>query len=461
MFIINWGELDGRVDPLYNSKYLSGFISKLQFRKVKIKNIALYLNSGFAAGKENQSISENSIIQIRPTNIGTNGNFKFEKNVFVDGASLNNLLSYGEVLFNNTNSQELVGKTAYWNIQGVFCCSNHITRIKTTDEVNPVYLKEILSFYQRNKIFFYLCTNWNNQSGINSSVLENLSIPVPPKPIQQQIIDIMDAAYSEKQQKAKEAQDLLDSINGHLLGELGIAMPLEEENTLKSRKFYANSADVLGGRFDPFYNKPIFEKNLENIQNCKNGIATLKSIAKNGLTKGILPNDAQKDGDCKVIQITNINNDGSIDTTSNLLAKPIYSSKHELKIGDILIVITGATIGKIGFWDYSGKYYLGGDIVKFNTGNFLLNEIYSALLRTTPYQLQLKKCITGATNGHLSPTDIERLPLPIMNNDEVVESISAHLSSIRSKAKQLEQEAEDAVKSAKGKVEKILLEGSL
>jgi hypothetical protein len=59
---------------------------------------------------------------------------------------------------------------------------------------------------------------------------------------------------------------------------------------------------------------------------------------------------------------------------------------------------------------------------------FQLNQIYAALLRTKPYQLQIKRCITGATNGHLSLNDVELLPLPNIVDAEIKRTISNQLS---------------------------------
>lgn len=121
------------------------------------------------------------------------------------------------------------------------------------------------------------------------------------------------------------------------------------------------------------------------------------------------------------------------------------------------MVVTGATIGKIGFWDYEGEYYLGGDMIKFNTGNFNLNKIYAALLKTQPYQLQIKRCITGATNGHLSLKDVESLLVPDIVDRNVQKKMADKLSEMYNKIFLLKQEAVDVIEGAKQTVEKLLL----
>lgn len=141
----------------------------------------------------------------------------------------------------------------------------------------------------------------------------------------------MEKAYTQKTEKENQAEDLLNSINDYLLQELGIVMQSQEENTLEHRMYYVNSNNVIGNRFDPFYHKPTFDINLQNIRNCKNGTISLRTAIAGELTKGILPNEEQKGGEYKVIQITSINTDGTIEVSDNITVKSIYLPKHQLK----------------------------------------------------------------------------------------------------------------------------------
>ncbi len=299
------------------------------------------------------------------------------------------------------------------------------------------------------------------QKNINLKQLGKLPVIIPNKDVQQEIVSIMKTAYFKKNQLENEAQALLEGIDTYLLRELGIVTSSESKTVLSSKIFYTSSSNILGIRFDPYYHKPIFEMNLKCIENGKNQVIDLKKIIVDGLIKGILPSESQKRGKCKVIQISNINADGTIQVEEHITSKHIYAAEQKLHQGDILIVITGATIGKIGYWDYEGEYYLGGDIVKFNTGNSNLNEIYAALLRTNPYQLQIKRCITGATNGHLALKDVELLKLPYIIDEKLQEAIAVKLSYNRKQMQLLKQKARETVKLAKSEVSKILLGDNL
>jgi type I restriction enzyme S subunit len=187
------------------------------------------LKSGFGAGKQDQDQEEKGIIQIRPTNIGTEGNLKFDKNVFLPLELLetlqDNLLQKGDVLFNNTNSQELVGKTVYFDEDGDFLFSNHITRIRANEnEVSPQYLALILNTYQHRKIFYSICTNWNNQSGVGNDLLNSLRIPVPPLEIQEEIAAHIQAIRTRAKDLEHEAQAKVErakaEVEQMILGEV-------------------------------------------------------------------------------------------------------------------------------------------------------------------------------------------------------------------------------------------------
>lgn len=222
-------ELAGwRFDPLFHSFKLWHAIEDAH---VPIKKLGLcchYLKSGFAAGGDMQLFDEEGVIQLRPTNIDADRELVFERNVHLDKALLltkpDDIVQQGEVLFNNTNSQELVGKTVYMSIKGQpFFCSNHITRISTLDsDLNPEYLTAVLNVYQRLKVFFSLCTNWNNQSGVNVELLRQLPIPVPninkQVAIAEHIGSIRQEAKRLRQQAEAELESAKQEIETLLLG---------------------------------------------------------------------------------------------------------------------------------------------------------------------------------------------------------------------------------------------------
>jgi len=211
--IIDSNEIENRLDPLF---YISGRLDFIvgEMNLAQLGNVCEYFKSGFAAGKHSQAKDSSGIIQIRPTNIDNKGWLYFDKNIYIDTSEKEtravDLIVKGEVLFNNTNSQELVGKSAFFNLDGDYFCSNHITRIKTKQEqLLPEYLWIILNLYQRHGYFYRICTNWNNQSGVNTNLLQSVKIPLPDLEIQKLLIEEIEKLFYQSKKLIYESNHII------------------------------------------------------------------------------------------------------------------------------------------------------------------------------------------------------------------------------------------------------------
>ena len=224
IFTVQASELSGgRFDALQYKSLLKDLILA---RKdiVDLSHVVLDMKSGIGAGKQDQSNEEEGIIQIRPTNISKGGKLNFAKNVYVNNIPNTLIVKKGDVLFNNTNSQELVGKTAYYDLDEVMSCSNHITRILVDrKKILPKYLSLLLNLYQKNKVFYYLCINWNNQSGVGQDILRRLPIVLPDMSKQQEMVQHIDQIRATAAQLQQEADEMLtqakQQIESMILGE--------------------------------------------------------------------------------------------------------------------------------------------------------------------------------------------------------------------------------------------------
>lgn len=329
------------------------------------------------------------------------------------------------------------------------------------------------------------------QPNINAEEYRSLEIPLPDKKTQEKVIDIYFDFISKKQKNDAEAEKLLSSIDDYLLNELGIILPketyylqdddlknivskpeekygnhrfakekyiLDEKNKLLQRKkiFISLLNEITAKRFDPFFHQEKFKNNLNAISNGKYPVMPLREIISGNLIKGSLPKQDEKEGEISVVQINSINTDGTIALDDLLTAKNIFSEEQKLNLDDVLVVITGATIGKIAYWNYDGEYYLGGDIVKFQTNSLVDNAFVFYFLRSNLMQTEIKRNITGATNGHLSPDDVSHFKIPIPPFDKQKE-IANHITDIRQQAQQLKDKTKELLKKASAEIERILL----
>jgi hypothetical protein len=216
-----------RWDPLFHQGDIFQFVRNANCDLPKLGEQADYFLTGFAAGRSDQADEETGVIQVRPTNLSEERELIFSRCVYIAAREVNerkaDVLKRGEALFNNTNSQEQVGKTVYFDLEGVYFSSNHITRIATKGSLNAQYLYYVLNLYQRQNVFFKLCTNWNNQSGVGVDVLQRLLIPLPDTDRQKVIVThlnkVRDEAHALRRQAASEFAATKRRIQGLILGE--------------------------------------------------------------------------------------------------------------------------------------------------------------------------------------------------------------------------------------------------
>jgi type I restriction enzyme M protein len=147
------------------------------------------LKSGFACGKSEKKNGD--VLHLRPMNISSDGRLVFKDSKYIGKAEFDESYSVtaGDILFNNTNSKELVGKTCYVQKKlSNTCFSNHITRIRTAGIANPQYISFILQRLFEKKYFLNLCHKWVGQAGINNKLLSEIDIALPPLALQQEIV---------------------------------------------------------------------------------------------------------------------------------------------------------------------------------------------------------------------------------------------------------------------------------
>jgi type I restriction enzyme S subunit len=158
-----------------------------------IESISESISSGFACSRSYQV--ENGHVHLRTHNISTLGMLNFDLLVRIDPKMVNPKkasIRMGDILFNNTNSQELVGKTCLVDRDYDYGFSNHITRIRLKDDIVPGFVVWYLTLLRNSGYFARICTRWINQAAVNTDRLKEQTIPLPPLTEQKRIVAKVD-----------------------------------------------------------------------------------------------------------------------------------------------------------------------------------------------------------------------------------------------------------------------------
>ncbi len=459
VFLIGKNQIENRLDPFYYIPELVE-LEKIVTKSIphKLLHYAKSVSSGatpkISESEKYYTDEESGIPFLRVQNLSPTGNLNYHNLKYINEETHNGMLGRskikgGDLLIKITGVGRMaVSSVAPKGIEGNV--NQHMVVMKTdspeTSHVIAAYLNSDIGEKLASRR-----TTGGTRPALDYPAL--LSIPII---YDTRILEITRAAVHKKEVNDQETKDLLTSIDDYFLEELGIKLP-SKETDLQSRMFTTQFSDTTGSRYDPFYHQKFFTEILKSVQNSKYSSRKIADIIAGNLVKGRLPNAAQKVGPCQVVQISSIESNGTINTEELLTSQDIFTKDQQLLNNDILIVITGATIGKIAYWDLEGEYFLGGDIVKFQTsGNanpyFVFNYLLSELA-----QIQINRNITGATNGHLAPIDVKNMLIPLPSMEKQTK-IANHIRKIRDKAKQLQQEADNELTKANIEVEKIILD---
>lgn len=179
------------------------------WRWVRLREVIAEAQPGFACGERDTD----GVVQLRMNNVDTRGNLVWDEFIRVpsDKETVSRYqLTTGDVVFNNTNSVELVGKSALFDgYSERVVYSNHFTRLRVDPErLEPGFLASWLLLQWKSRVFENLCNRWIGQSAVKNDKLLALEIPIPPLVEQRRIAAILNEqmAVVERARAAAEAQ---------------------------------------------------------------------------------------------------------------------------------------------------------------------------------------------------------------------------------------------------------------
>lgn len=156
------------------------------------------VQTGFASGVHNSS--GEGVPHLRPMNVSILGKIDRTSVKSVDPSLADRperRLRRGDVLFNNTNSPELVGKTALFDDDDAPAFSNHMTRLRTRPSVaSPAFLARYLHSRWASGDFAQIANNHVSQASVGRKALANLLLPLPDLYEQGLIVERLDAVDS-------------------------------------------------------------------------------------------------------------------------------------------------------------------------------------------------------------------------------------------------------------------------
>ena len=222
---------------------------------------------------------------------------------------------------------------------------------------------------------------------------------------------------------------------------------------IDKNKIFILNRSTIGRRLDPHYNKPVF---TELWQSLSNQDYPLSSIRSNSLSifSGITP----KSGSDAYVQVDGIPfvRSGDFTETNEIdfsqllfLKEDVHNTimrNSQLKEGDLLIAIVGATIGKVGVYDYSTEANINQAICAVRLKKTLNSYYVQAFLQTNIGQKIIDRIKRPVARANINLEEVGSIPIPLLDISQQ-ESIVKIMEEGRTALKQKEVEAQQLIDS--------------
>lgn len=430
IFLVNRSEIEGRLDPSVYKPHFK-FVSKA-FRNVKLSEIAWIDPSCIF-----KNIEEVSFIPMDAID-SSNGIISYQGIKKVEETKGFTRFKEGDILWAKItpcmqNAKSAIAKKL---INGYGCGSTEFFVIRSKDK--SVVLQEYLLFLLRDERILKTAMNYfggsAGQQRVSPLFLKTFNVPLPEIEEQKRYCELLKNAQILKRQKEQQAEDILNSIDDYLLGELDIKLPEINLQTLQERIFTVNISEILDGRMDPksvlFLGEYAKSETYENVQ--------LKQITT------IVKGDS--------ITSDKVNKNGQYPVIAGGQTSPYNHDKYNFK-GDVITVsASGAYSGYV--WYHDNPIFASDCSVIYSKNSQFLTQYIFEVLKAQQSQIYLLQ--QGAGQPHVYPDDLGKLWIPVVPLEKQQEIVS-RISEMRQQAKALQEEGKEMLERAKREVERMIL----
>ena len=130
-------------------------------------------------------------------------------------------LMKGDLLFNRTNSYDLVGKTSLFGLEGKYVFASYLIRLVVNNKYSvPEFLNYYLNRERTQDRLRMLASRGVSQANISATKLKGFDIPLPPLPEQHEIariLQMVDRKIEAEEAKRKALEEVFRSLLNELM----------------------------------------------------------------------------------------------------------------------------------------------------------------------------------------------------------------------------------------------------
>ena len=176
-----------RLDQLVKSRFVEMFgdMSSTRFPIQTIGSIAKEIRYGTSR----PAVEGGKYIYLRMNNVTQDGRVDLTniKRISVPDSEVEKcIVRRGDILFNRTNSKELIGKTCMFDFDEPMIIAGYLIRVRLEDFVLPQYVSMFMNLPSMKSKLRYMAKGAVNQANISAEELKTIKLPIPPIALQRE-----------------------------------------------------------------------------------------------------------------------------------------------------------------------------------------------------------------------------------------------------------------------------------
>jgi type I restriction enzyme, S subunit len=333
--------------------------------------------------------------------------------------------------------------------------TGHIVGLELSKQINPHYVATFINS-QLGEFQAIRLGHRTTRPELNLSEVGEFIIPVPPRPVQDRIAQIMQDAYHFYKGKIEQSQKMLADIEPFILETLGIYF----EDSQSPKSFTITSEQLKTNRFDVDFYSPETNRQYQalSIQKKYKLVALGKLILQ--IANGSTPRGANYHSyGVPFLRIQNIRPEGINFSDLCFIDKATHEEmrRSQIKPRDLLITITGRVGTAVVVPDTLKEGNINQHIVIIRLANNTVSVDYLAeVINSTAVKFQVEHRTTGTTRIALDYQAIKSLLIPVPSFD-IQQNIVKEIYVRRTECQRLNSEAENLLTEAKARVERMIL----
>ena len=466
---------------------LDGHLISRPFEIKKIRDLIIGIEPGFACGQHNSTGS--GVVHLRPMNIDKLGRINFSEKKYVDRNASGKRVKESDVLFNNTNSPELVGKTALIKqLPQELAFSNHMTRISFDENlILPSFAAMQLQYFFQSRYFRHKCTNHVSQASVSTNVLcDSVPFILPPIYLQEYIVAKIDELFDEldkgfeslntaKRKLEQYRQSVLkQAFEGELTAKWREKNKDKIEPTEKLLERINRERDLdyqrrlsAGGASHKGRARPRKPKTLKSYAQLEHQVNWSYPTSWLGGHIGFLTyrpeygtsSKSSQSGDVPVLRMGNLQN-STIDWSDlKFTSDKVDIKKYQLTKGDVLFNRTNSPelVGKTAIYVDNREAIFAGYLIRLNQLRKVCDAHYLNYYLNSPFARNhcAKVKTDGVNQSNINGQKLTQFPIPIPTIEEQ-RKITSILEQCINVAKHLEKQVTSQIQRSASLRQSIL-----